>query len=177
MKYVYEFTNQRKLTKAEFLKWFQKKVLYTIRKFEMIKNGDVVIYENKGDFRGVVLEDVLKMFAEKADISIHQSPTALKKKTKLAIPSTTDTISDKLIHELIKGNTKKLKELSPVNKNFVKPLYLFLDEEVLLYAKLKRLRFKKKIEKKDNISNFVNDLEEKHPEIKRAIINSYLELY
>jgi len=63
----------------------------------------------------------------------------------------------------------------------IKPLYLFLDEEVLLYAKLKKLKFKKEIKgkktKKDKISNFIDDLEVKHPEIKHAIINSYLELY
>lgn len=174
MKYVYEFTNQRKLTKSEFLKWFQKKVLYTIRKFGMIKNGDVIFYENKGDFRGAVLEDVLKMFSEKANIDLVKKASS---KAKKAIPSTLDLGSDKLIHELIKGNVKNLKGLEPVKGKVIKPLYLFLDEEVLLYAKLKKLKFKVKFEKKDNISKFVEDLEEKHPEIKRAMINSYLELF
>jgi len=186
MEYVYEFTNQRKLTKAEFLKWFQKKVLYTIRKFDMIKNNDVIAYENKGDFRGVVLEDVLKMFSEKANIKLIKRSNS---KAKKAIPSTLDTESDKIVHELIKGNTSSLKKLAPVQGKIIKPLYLFLDEEVLLYTKLKRLKFaplgvppstklggKIKIDKKDKISNFVDDLEKKHPEIKRAIINSYLEL-
>ncbi len=201
MKYVYEFTNQRKLTKAEFLKWFQKKVLYIIRKFKMISNGDIIVYENKKDFRGVVLEDVLKMFSEKADVEIMKlppsnSPTTLAKKqlvkdssvnsskyrakrdkVKIAISSTLDTESDKLVHELIKGNARNLRELAPVQGKTIKPLYLFLDKEVLLYAKLKNLKFKEKIERKDKISSFVDDLERKHPEIKNAIINSYLELY
>lgn len=196
MKHVYEFTNQRKLTKAEFLKWFQKKVLYIIRKFEMISNGDVIVYENKRDFRGVVLEDVLKMFAEKAMVSLHRIPTtarskqliqksltndhkyrAKRDKIKIAVPNTLDTESDELVHELIKGNAKNLKKLAPVQGKTIKPLYLFLDKEVLLYAKLKKLKFRKRIEKKDKISNFVDDLETKHPEIKNAIINSYLKLY
>ncbi len=177
MKYVYEFTNQRKLTKAEFLKWFQKKVLYTIRKFEMIKNGDVINYENKGDFRGVVLEDVLKMFSEKGNVEVHHIPTIKKRTTKKALPLTIDTESDKLVHELIKGNTRNLKELAPVQGKIIKPLYLFLDKEVLLYAKLKNLKFKKEVKKKDNISEFVDDLEIKHPEIKQAIINGYLEIF
>ena len=177
MKYVYEFTNQRKLTKAEFLKWFQKKALYIIRKFKMIKNNDIVAYENKGDFRGVVLENVLKMFAEKGNVEIVKLPTPKKKITKKAIPSTIDTESNKLIHELIKGNARNLKELGPVVGKIIKPLYLFLDEEVLLYAKLKKLKFRKGTGKKDKISTFVDDLEQKHPEIKRAIVNSYLELF
>ena len=65
MKYVYEFTNKRKLTKREFIRWFEKKFLYTIRKFQMIKKNDIVGYEKKSDFRGIVLESLLKMFAEK----------------------------------------------------------------------------------------------------------------
>jgi len=179
IKPVYEFTNQRKLCARCFINYFQKKVLYIIRKFKMIQNNDDVVYENKGDFRGVVLEDVLKMFAEKAFISLHRNPpTTLKKKSaKIALSSTIDTESNKLVHNLIKGNAKNLKELGPVVSKIIKPLYLFLDEEVLLYAKLKKLKYKKKIEKKDKISNFINDLEVKHPEIKHAIINSYLEIF
>ncbi len=177
MKYVYEFTNQRKLTKSEFLKWFQKRVLYTIRKFGMIKNGDVIIYENKGGFRGVVLEDVLKMFSEKADVKLIKKNTFKSKRGKFAIPNTLDIESDKIIHSLIEGDVKDLKKVSPAIGKTIKPLYLFLDEEVLLYAKLKNLKFKKKIEKKDKLSNFIDDLETKHPEIKQAIINGYLEIF
>jgi len=195
---VYEFTNQRKLCARCFINYFQKKILYIIRKFEMIKNGDVVVYENKGDFRGVVLEDVLKMFSKKAMIELVKLRSQARdidkklmtksfsvnifkklrvKRGKFAMSNTIDTESDKLIHELIKGDTKNLKELSPVQGKIIKPLYLFLDEEILLYANLKKLKFKKEVEKKDKISNFVDDLEKKHPEIKRAIINSYLELF
>ena len=103
--------------------------------------------------------------------------TTAIKITKKAIPLTIDTESNKLIHDLIKGNTKNLKELGPVVGKIIKPLYLFLDEEVLLYAKLKKLKFRKGTGEKDKISNFINDLEVKHPEIKHAIINSYLELF
>jgi tRNA(Ile)-lysidine synthase TilS/MesJ len=64
-----------------------------------------------------------------------------------------------------------------VNKDEIKPLYLFLDDEVLLYAKIKNLKFKaQKENKKDDISIFLNELEKKHPEIKRAVINQYIEL-
>ncbi len=176
-KSVYEFTNQRKLCARCFTNYFQKKVLYIIRKFKMIQNGDVVSYENKGDFRGVVLENVLKMFSEKGNVEIVKLRMLKKKITKKAIPLTIDTESNKLIHDLIKGNTKNLKELGPVVGKIIKPLYLFLDEEVLLYAKLKKLKFRKGTGEKDKISNFINDLEVKHPEIKHAIINSYLELF
>ena len=196
MKYVYEFTNQRKLTKAEFLKWFQKKALYIIRKFKMVNSEDVIVYENKGDFRGAVLEDILKMYAEKGNVELIKFPSSIppttlpkkllpnnfksqskQSKIKLAISSTTDTVSRKFILELIKGNTKNLKKLSPVSSKIIKPLYLFLDKEVLLYAKLKNLKFKKTKDKEDKISKFISNLEVKHLEIKQAIISSYLELF
>ena len=246
LKPVYEFTNQRKLCRICFIKYFQKKVLYTIRKFSMIKPNDVIGYKNVGDFRGgpeegciprrdenffeapkniqkniftrgIVLEDVLKMFAEKSTIELVRLPTKgahfvrtprrcenfseapkhFSKKmftrgNKIAIASTIDLEANKIIHILIKGNVKDLKQVSPVNGRIIKPLYLFLDEEVLLYAKLKNLKFKrikestqgctpKNIQKNiftkgNKISIFIDKLEKKHPEVKRAVVNSFLEM-
>ena len=176
MKHVYEFTNKRKLTKREFIQWFQKKFLYTIRKFKMAGKKDIVVYENKGDFRGVVLENLLGMFSHRALIEIFRLPTK-KKYTKKAITSTTDTEANKMTYTLIKGKTNKLKELAPVYGKTIKPLFLFLDKEVLLYAKLMGLKFKKIKKKENKISKFVDNLEKKHPEIKNSIISSYLELF
>ena len=142
----------------------------------MIKNNDIVGYENIGDFKGAVLEDSLKTFAKKAMIELINLPNK-KKITKKAIPSTIDYEADKIIHILIKGKASELNNLFPKQNMIIKPLYLFLDEEVLIYAKLKNLKFKDEEPKKDKISLFIDGLEKKHPEIKRAIVNSYLELY
>ena len=215
---VYEFTNQRKLCKTCFVRWFQKKVLYTIRKFELIKSGEVVGYTKTNNFRSVVLEKVLKMFAEKTRVEIIKLPArALQidnkinkknsavnnvsaksraecrleaindrakrgklKLNKIAIASTTDLEADKIIHALIKNG----KLSSAVEGKIIKPLYLFLDKEVLLYAKLKNLAPKGvppmqdgilggKI-KKDEISKFIDELEKTHPEVKQAVVGSYL---
>lgn len=176
MKYVYEFTNKRKLTKREFIRWFQKKFLYTIRKFKMAGGGDIIAYKNKGDFREVVLENLLELFSEKALIELISLSKA-RKFTKKAIASTTTTEADKIVHIIMKGKAKQLDELAPVYKKTIKPLFLFLDKEVLLYAKLMNLKFKKIKEKEDKITDFVNDLEKKHPEIKNSIISSYLKLF
>ncbi|MFH1787585.1 MAG: hypothetical protein ABH811_02235 [archaeon] len=210
---VYEFTNKRKVCKVCFIKWFQKKVLYTIRKFNLIKSGDLIGYKIGNDFRHVVLEDVLKMYAEKgfvellpvcSDLQISNSELtlsslSLKKKLrgnvyinkkekslgvsqdklrkidKIAIPSTIDLESDKIVHGIIKGDIKNLKYSGAVDGNIIKPLYLFLDKEVLLYAKLKVLKFEgiKKV-KDDKISEFINELEKKHPEVKRAVVKGMM---
>ena len=186
IKPVYEFTNQRKLCKTCFIRWFQKKVLYTIRKFEMIKKGDVIGYENKGEFRSIVLEDVLKMFAEKTIVELIKFPSKCKC-NKIAIASTTDLEADKIIHFLIRqrenplttsskrGQSKgKEKLTSPKEGKIIKPLYLFLDKEVLLYAKLRDLKFGKEVNEKDKISLFIDELEIKHPEVKQAVVSSLL---
>ncbi|MFC1666116.1 hypothetical protein ACFLZF_00160 [Nanoarchaeota archaeon] len=141
----------------------------------MIKRGEIICYKKRQDFRDVVLEDLLFMFSEKGMVEIIKF-SSKKRINKIAISSTIDTESNKIINILIKGHVKDLKDIKPINKKIIKPLYLFLDAEVLLYAKLKKLKFKKVQEKKDNLSKFIDSLEKKHPEIKRAIINGYLEL-
>lgn len=175
MNYVYEFTNKRKITKKEFIHWFEKKFLYTLRKFHMTEKGDLIEYENKGDFRGMVLEHLMTMFAEKAPVKIIKSGKG--KCTKRAVTATTDTEADKMTNILVKGNANALNELKPVNNKVIKPLFLFLDKEVMLYCKLMNLKCKKRIEKKNKLGKFVDKLEEKHPEIKHSIVKSYLELY
>ena len=70
---VYEFTNKRKLCARCFIRYFQKKVLYTIRKFNMINKNDIIGYEKSKDFRSVVLEDILKLFAKKWMIKLVKS--------------------------------------------------------------------------------------------------------
>ena len=170
---VYEFTNKRKICGRCYINWFQKKFLYTLRKFDMIGQDDIIGYQNKGDFRGAVLEELLNILVEKSPVEIVKLPTK-KKVTKKAISTTKDLESDKIINILIKKDAKELKELSPVNKNVIKPLYLFLDKEVLLYAKLKKLKFKKEDKPKETI---VSLLEKKHPEIRHSIIQSYLDLF
>jgi len=172
---VYEFTNKRKVCKSCFVRYFQKKFLTTIRKFGMIKNGNIVGYKKLSNFRDIVLEDLLFMFAEKGRVEIVQM-FSKKKIDKIAMSSTIDSESDKIIHILIEDNIKKLEEVKPIDKKIIKPLYLFLDKEILLYAEIKNLKFKKEKIARDKISNFIDELEKKHPEIKRAIINSYLEL-
>ena len=169
IKPVYEFTNKQKLCKNCFIHWFEKKFLYTIRKFQMISKGDVLGYKNKKDFRTVVLIELLKMLVKKSPIKINN-----KKFTKKAIADTLDIVSKEIIDNLVKQRFKQ--KLKPVDKKIIRPLYLFLDVEVLIYAKLKRLKFNKIKKEKDKWFDFVEDLEKKHPEIKRAIVNSYLEL-
>lgn len=172
---IYEFTNQRKLCKSCFIRYFQKKFLYTIRKFRMISQGDIIGYKDSKDFRGAVLKEMLEMFSKRANINIAKLPS--KKISKIAVLSTLDSESDEIISVLITGNLKNIKKISPIDDNIIKPLYLFSDKEVMLYAKLKNMKFKAEKKKYDKFRDFIDLLEKKHPEIKRAIVNSYLKIF
>ena len=207
LKPVYEFTNKRKLCGNCFVRYFQKKVFYTLRKFRMTSQGKSIAYKNNYDFRDAVLEDILKMLSRKSMNEIVNIPSIEnsnnystnsqefskgqfretgksinkiihKRKTdKIALSSTIDSEAGQMISILISQDAKSLEELAPVWKNIIRPLYLFLDEEVLLYAKLRKLKFKEKKIKKDKISGFISELEKSHPEVKHAIVNSYLKMY
>jgi tRNA(Ile)-lysidine synthase TilS/MesJ len=171
---IYEFTNKRKLCKTCFLHYFQKKVLYTIRKFKMIENGDRIFYQKGDNFKSAVLKDVLRFVSDKSNITLVDSR---KKADKIVIDSSIDSEAEDTMKILIKENASELKKFLPIQGNLIKPLYLFLDEEILLYARLKNLKFKQEKKKEDKIQTFENALEKKHPEVKRAIVNSVLELY
>ncbi len=141
----------------------------------MIKKGDIIGYKKESSFKSIVLEYILKFISEKIDFQLIKLPNI--KTNKIAVDSSIDSESEEIIKTLIKGNASDLRKFLPVYGNFIKPLYLFLDEEVLLYAKLKNLKFKKKREKQNKINAFTIEFEKKHPEVKRAVVNSILELY
>jgi len=173
---VYEFTNQRKICKVCFVRWVEKKFLYTVRRFQLIANRDIVGYKNSGTFREVVLEDLLEMFAKRTLVKLVKLPSK-KKITKEAIGDTLDINSKNIIDKLVKSKISDLEKFSAKKGKVIKPLYFFLDQEVLLFAKIKNLKFKKIKETKNKWYSFIEKLETKHPEIKRAIVNGYLELY
>ena len=142
----------------------------------MIKTGDVIGYKKSNDFKGIVLEYLLKFASEKYNFELVKLPS--KKAKKIAVDSSIDSEADDIVNILIKGKSPELKKDLPTEKNIIKPLYLFLDEEILLYARLKKLGFSRDVKKnKDKVENFLDEFEKKHPEVKRAVVNSLLEIY
>ena len=177
LKPVYEFTNQRKLCKNCFINWFNKKFFYTIRRFRLISKNDTIEYLNKKDFRSVVLEHCLKLYAEKTQIKIVR-PKNKNKTNKKALELTCDLVSYLLIKGIIDKNINNLKKISaPKSKKEIKPLILFLDKEIKLYADLKKLKYKKTPEKQNKTTKFINLLEKNHPEIKNSIVRGFLRIY
>jgi hypothetical protein len=171
---VYEFTNQRKLCKRCFINYFYKKFLFTIRKFEMINSKDVIGYKKGGDFKSAVLEEMLDFISKKYNFNIVKLPN--KKASKIAVNSSLDSESAKIMEILIDRKSTDLKSCFPVVSKEIKPLYLFLDEEILLFAKIKEIKFKEYKKNRGKIEDLTDEMEKNHPEVKRAIVNSFLKL-
>ena len=181
---VYEFTNQRKLCKRCFIDYFQKKFLYTIRKFEMIKPGEKVGYLASSDVNSVVLKEMLLFLSSKSNLLIIEftpkNKVSYSKIDKFAESDCIDLQSEEILENIIHGDIKNLDNYLPTvgkNNKIIKPLYLFLEEEIILFAKLKDLKFIIPKKKEDSLSLFVNDFEKSHPEVKRAVVNSLLKIY
>ena len=141
----------------------------------MIKQGDVIGYKKTNDFKGIVLEEILNFLSKKYGFIIFKLPN--KKTTKIAVNSSLDSESNEIVKSIIQGNASDLKRELPVEGKIIKPLYLFLDEEILLYAKLRNLKFSQYKGKKDKIHELLTEFEKTHPEVKRAVVNSLLRLY
>jgi len=173
---VYEFTNKRKVCARCFIHYFQKKFFYINRKFNLIQRGDIIGYKNSGNFGDVALFDIINYFSVKSGIEIVDAKKT-KKCTKLAISDTININSNKIINEIFKGDLSKTKNANPIEGNIIKPLYLFTDEEVLLYAKIRKLKFKHNDkDNKNKLNLFVNNLEKNHPELRRATISSWIKM-
>lgn len=171
IKPVYEFTNKRKLCKTCYSRWFQKKFLYVVRKYSMIKMEDKLFFQKSKFVRDVVLEYLLKMYS---DINFLKTKTS---NCKVVLSDSADVFSKKQINSLALTNSPKIEENLPVYKNTIRPLIFFLDKEIVLFAKLKSLNFNLTKEAFGEFDSVIDSLEEKHPEIKHAILNSFLEIY
>lgn len=175
---VYVFTNKRQLCKTCFIRYFNKKFLYINRKFDLLKKRDIVFFKKTNNFRDVVLDFLLKSFSEKVG---YVRVSRGKDYNVVVNNSSIDVLAYEITKKIMQGKAKDLKEFYPIIKKgkikSIKPLYLFLDKEILLYAKIKKLKCSGKKFPKDKIEKFIDSLEEKHPEIKRAIVNSYLKLF
>lgn len=168
---VYEFTNKRKLCDRCYLHWFRKRFLYTFRKFEVNSRDNYFVLISENDLNNVVLLDLFNYFKEKFNFGFKPKKKAIK-----ILPDDLDSTSFKLVNEIFKGNIKNWEKEKAFDSKSFKPLYLFLEKEIFIYAKLLKLKYKKQIKKEGDIFNLIENLEKNHPEIKHSIVNSFLSI-
>lgn len=82
-----------------------------------------------------------------------------------------DDISSYILYTLMHEDIDNLKKFIPSNQ----PLYFLSDKEILLYAKIKKI--KGKIKDKENkkimeINNFIKVIEQKNPDIRQNVVSA-----
>lgn len=157
MKSVYTLPNGKALGPGDFCRYFEKKVLYTVRKFGM--NQEVKLKKNPS-----INHEVLNFLYNKFGFIKSNSKTT-------ALDESTDDIATLMLESWFINKTL---DLSPKNRKIIRPLFLITEQEINIYASLKHLNGKQK--KKSSARVMLDNMEKVHPEVKRAIVQSYLQL-
>ena len=161
---VWKFTNQRELTKSQFLDYFEKKIFRTIRQYNMLrdKSGRRIKLQKENSLNFIVLKNVLE---KKFSVSV--------------VASGSDVVSDNLsdvaesaFENVLDGNFDLLR-LKPKNQ----PLYFLSDAEVSLYAKLSGLSGTVKNKKRnDHVQKLFATFMKKNPDLEHNVVNAMRQL-
>lgn len=160
-KVVWRFTNGIELNEKEFIRYFEKKVFKTIRRFEMLKNhsSNVIEIENKNDLNTKVLNHVLstKFITKESSKGFFSSLNL------------TD-LTEKIFENILKGKFKG-KTISSLKA----PLCFLSDKEIYLYANLKRIEGETKKRNK-RIQELFSKFFNKNPDLEHNIIKAYMQI-
>ncbi len=183
---VYELPNKRKFCEKCFCRYFEKKVLNTIRKYSLLDNTEKIFVVCK-TARGKAIFNILSKIGKKRGMKISkiESEIPTKKYEKLAIEDSLDDAAFLVMLEMMNKSPDfsiAKPEITRRTKQgiarCIKPLYFCLDKEIYLYSKIKGIKGRMQTKEKNNLKLkaicFVNSMEKRHPEIKNAIVNSFL---
>lgn len=159
---VWEFTNQKKLTKKEFISYFEKKVFKTIRKFSIMPKDGIFKIKKSDDLNTVILELILKQ-KFKVDYSNKQN----------IISDDLSDVAETTFKNILDGNfTGPL----PNNKGIGIPLYYHSDKELELYAKLKKITGKKHSRDK-KVQELFSKFLDKNQDLEINIVKALMQLH
>ncbi len=160
LKPVWEFTNQIKLCKNCFCDYFERKVFRTIRKYQMLPEDKIIILKKLDDLNTVVLKKIIE---KKFKVEFSSRPNF-----------SAENLSD--VSEEIFSNVLQGKFIGPSPEDLIKkPLYFLFDKEIELYAKLKKIKGKKKIRHK-KVQDLFNKFLEKNPDLEHNVVNAFGQL-
>ena len=191
---VFIMPNGEGVDSKEFSLYFQKKIKRTIKKFNMFRlNATITV--SIDDRNGVALLYVMSKLAMERKLNIsflienlsradekivrqfcRQRNIMLSKQKKglIATSESSDEIAAIIIEDQMKDKIDMKKAMPVLGKN-IRPLYLLTDREIELFIKLKGMPLIEKKEYPESI-RIINQLEKKHPEIKHAIVNSFIQI-
>lgn len=158
---VWEFTNQKTLTKKEYMDYFERKVFRTLRKYGMLPKNKLIKLKKSLSLNTKVLKDVIE------------------KKFEVKTVSKNETFSSENMSDVAEGVFKNIlngKFVGPKPKDRLsRPLYFLNDKEIELYAKLKKIKGKKS--KREKKIQGLFERFKKNPDLEHNIVNALLQLY
>jgi len=163
--YVWEFTNQRKLNKKEFLRYFEKKVFATIRKYKMFGDGKSrkIFLKKCSGLNFNVLKYVL---GKKFDVEVVAGSKGF------SCYDLSD-VAEMIFLDILKGKFNNAKFRL---ENLKAPLCRLLDREVELYAQL--VGIKGNLRKKDvGIEKFFGKFKSKNPDLEQNVVKAFEPLF
>jgi hypothetical protein len=157
---VWEFTNQRKLNKKDFLNYVERKVFRTIRKYSMLPENRKIVLKTSDDLNTIVLKHILET----------KFPVSFSTKSSFSSDNLSD-ISEKSFNNILNGKFEEPKNSSKLKM----PLSDISDKEIKVYASLVGLKGKKK--KRDKrIQELFERFMKKNPDLEHNIVNAVEQL-
>ena len=168
------------LCRNHFVHYFEKKVKRTIKKYGLINPKEKVIVIDLGNASSAVAVYLMKRFYPEVvvnkNINKKNKNKIIKRNNQVVTSNNLDDEAEEIMTSLAKSSMRELGELGPKNNNTIKPLYLCTQEEIMLYAKSKKLSFKNNKIKKSSIRKFLDKFDRRYTWIKHSVVSSYLNL-
>jgi tRNA(Ile)-lysidine synthase TilS/MesJ len=158
---VWEFTNQRKLNKKEFLNYVERKVFRTIRKFEMLPENRKIFLKKSEDLNTVVLKHILEQ----------KFPVSFSTKSNFSSKNLSD-ISEEDFKNILNGKFEGIKN----SKKLLMPLCDVSDKEIEVYASLVGLKGKK-AKRDERIQELFARFMKKNPDLEHNIVNAMEQIH
>ena len=149
-----------------FCSLLEKRIRKHIRLNKLFRKDDRILV--LGEVNKFFIESILKKLPVK--LFFRKDRKSGKKINKIVVEWTLDDEINEFMKAVLEG-----KKIRKKDKRHVKLLKVVTDKEVLLFAKFNKIKFK--ANKKDPlVQKFLDEVEEKHPNIKYNLLNNIREL-
>ena len=151
-----------KYCKKCFTRIFEKRVRGELQRYPWFKKEEKVMILDDGTCKTEILKALVLPLIQEIRILVKINKKQLKGH-RIVSPENMEDVIQAFLSQVLKDKKWEKDEI-------IRPLRQITDKEINKYAKLKGLQeFKRK---KDEIQGFLNEMEEKNPETKFALLKS-----
>ena len=143
-----------------FLRIFEKRARKELQRYPWFKKSEKVLIIDDGTCKTEILKELVLPLIEVIRIPVKIGKKQLKGH-RIVSSENADDVIQAFLGQVLKNKKWEKDEL-------IRPLRQITDEEINIYAELKG--FKQFKRKKENILGFVNEMEERYPETKFALL-------